>query len=174
MPNINGINIAEKINKFYQDSKIIFCSMRDDLVFDTHSVNSFFFIRKSNVESDLNKAYLKLCNSNIRLNNIYKCSDEIINYREIIYLYKEKNYIILHTKNNRIVKDRVNLKAVIKQFETNGFIEIYHGTLVNVRWIKRIDKNKNKLILKNNQEQFMSKRKLKNVCSSFHKYLSED
>ena len=86
MPNINGINIAEKINKFYQDSKIIFCSMRDDLVFDTHSVNSFFFIRKSNVESDLNKAYLKLCNSNIRLNNIYKCSDEIINYREIIYL----------------------------------------------------------------------------------------
>ena len=174
MPNINGINIAEIINRNYQDSKIIFCSMREDLVFDTYSVNSFFFIRKSNIEQDVNNAYIKLSNSNKRLNNIFKCTNEIINYRDIIYLYKDNNYIVLHTKNNRIVKERVNLKAVINQFENNGFIEIYHGTLVNVRWIKRIDKNENKLILKNNQEQFISKRKIKNVCSLFHKYISED
>ena len=148
--------------------------MREDLVFDTHSVNSFFFIRKSNIEQDVNNVYIKLSNSNKRLNNIFKCTNEIINYRDIIYLYKDNNYIVIHTKNNRIVKERVNLKAVINQFEYNGFIEIYHGTLVNVRWIQRINKDENKLILKNNQEQFISKRKIKNVCSIFHKYISED
>ena len=173
MPNKGGFEIARAIEKIYTSSKIIFCSSKEDLVFQSYGNNTFYFIRKSNINDDVIAAIKKLISVE-RRNNYFIYDDEKIYYKNIICIKKEKHYIIINLNNNKNYKIRKNIKDVINEFSLNGFIEVDHGVMVNILWINQINSSLKKLILKNNQEIYISERKLKNVKIQYFKYIVED
>jgi DNA-binding LytR/AlgR family response regulator len=52
MPDMNGFDLANKIYEKYPNAVIIFCTMHDNLVYDSFRLNAFYFVRKNNLEED--------------------------------------------------------------------------------------------------------------------------
>ena len=171
MPNKGGFEIARAIEKIHTSSKIIFCSSKEDLVFQSYGNNTFYFIRKSNINDDFNRFIIKL-NENQVLDNYYMCKDKKIYYKNILYVDTKMHYIVIHFHNNEILKDRSNIKSILKQFEENCFVNVDNGVLVNLKFIKRINYDNNTIILINDCEIAISIRKIKIVKNMYHKLLA--
>ncbi len=171
MPNKGGFEIARAIEKIYTSSKIIFCSSKEDLVFQSYGNNTFYFIRKSNINDDFNRFIIKL-NENQVLDNYYMYKDKKIYYKNILYVDTKMHYIVIHFHNNDIIKDRKNIKSILKQFEDNYFVNVDNGVLVNLKFIKRINYANNTIILINDCEIAISIRKIKIVKNMYHKLLA--
>lgn len=142
MPEISGIQIASRINDKKTDAEkpyIVFVTKRDDLVFDALKVFPYTFIRKSTIE-DLMPCLIRI-NERISNNQIYVIKDGRKTIRvflkEIIYLEKKKNYVIIHTQSG-IYKERSNMSAKIKELSDYGFIRSHIGYIVNLDYIEEI------------------------------------
>ena len=142
MPNISGIDITEKINFLKGASSkpyIIFVTNRDGLVFDALRTQPYSFVRKSHLR-DL-KPCLGSIYSKISLeNSIYIKSGnktDRLEIKEIIYIEKEKNYIIFHTQRGEY-KERSTIDARAVNLMNHNFLRPHIGYLVNVRFIDEL------------------------------------
>ena len=66
MPDMNGFDLANKIYEKYPNAVIIFCTMHDNLVYDSFRLNAFYFVRKNNLEEDLSYSLKKYIAANTR------------------------------------------------------------------------------------------------------------
>ena len=171
MPNKGGFEIARTIEKINSSCKIVFCSFKDDLVFQSLSNNIFFFIRKSYFIEDFNNFIIKLTDS-LEFENFYVCGDRKIYFKNILYVESCKHYVLIHLKNYETIKERINIKHIINQFEDNYFVNVDNGVLVNLSFIKRINYVNNKIVLINDNEVDISLRKVKEVKTKYHKFLA--
>ena len=142
MPNISGIDITKKINSLKGTSSkpyIIFVTNRDGLVFDALRTQPYSFVRKSHLR-DL-KPCLGSIYSKISLeNSIYIKSGnktDRLEIKEIIYIEKEKNYIIFHTLRGEY-KERSTIDRIAVALTKNNFLRPHIGYLVNVRFIDEL------------------------------------
>ncbi len=142
MPNISGIDITKKINSLKGTSSkpyIIFVTNRDGLVFDALRTQPYSFVRKSHLR-DL-KPCLGSIYSKISLeNSIYIKSGnktDRLEIKEIIYIEKEKNYIIFHTQRGEY-KERSTIDARAVNLMNRNFLRPHIGYLVNVRFIDEL------------------------------------
>ena len=142
MSNISGIDITKKINSLKGTSSkpyIIFVTNRDGLVFDALRTQPYSFVRKSHLR-DL-KPCLGSIYSKISLeNSIYIKSGnktDRLEIKEIIYIEKEKNYIIFHTQRGEY-KERSTIDARAVNLMNRIFLRPHIGYLVNVRFIDEL------------------------------------
>lgn len=59
LPEISGLDFARKVQSRQPTSAVAFCSANQDFVWNSMPLDSFFFIRKDNLEPDLRKAVIK-------------------------------------------------------------------------------------------------------------------
>ncbi len=173
MPNINGIDIALAIENKQNSPKLIFCSNREDLVFDTYKVDTFFFLRKSKFKEDFSDAMKKFMLVMKKNNRFYQVNDQFILFKDILYIESKHNYISIHT-NKIVIEQRCSIKKVIDQFIENDFYEVYRGVVVNMLWIKNLSVNEDSLILKNGKELYISARKLKDTKEAYCNFILKD
>ena len=94
LPDKNGIDFANDYIKIYPNAKIIFISSHNELVFDSFKVHPYSFIKKENINIELNDTLLelldllKLHKKEIVLNN--KDHTTIIQQNDIIYVTPNK------------------------------------------------------------------------------------
>lgn len=142
MPNISGVEIASIINSEKGDMDIpfiVFLTNKDSLVFEALKEQPYSFVRKSNLEdiiACLNKINRKLKKEQICLiksgRNVYRISNT-----DILYLEKEKNYVIFHT-NTDLYRERNTIDDKIKELNDSAFLRPHIGYLVNMRYIQNI------------------------------------
>ena len=173
MPNISGIEIASKINLYKGNADkpfIIFVTNRDGLVFDALREQPYSFIRKSNIE-DLAPCLLKIYNKLKRDDTyIIKSGREIdrIAIKDIIYLEKQKNYVIFHTEGGDY-KERTTIDAKTKDLSGYGFLRPHIGYLLNAYYIDEFLPQSVKLI--NGVQVPLSKKYRKIVKQSFFEWM---
>ena len=97
---IDGISVAEHLNNIRSSDipYVVFVTGRDNLVFKALKSYPYSFIRKTDIEDGLSDCIIKVYNRIKSVNNTITIhsgrSDIIINTDEIIYLEKNKNYVI--------------------------------------------------------------------------------
>ena len=69
IPNINGFQIAEILQKKSPDTIIIFVSAYDNLVYDSFQFNPFCFLRKNHLKNELMPTIQKVLNIFFENNN---------------------------------------------------------------------------------------------------------
>ncbi|MEG0409093.1 MAG: LytTR family DNA-binding domain-containing protein [Bacilli bacterium] len=142
MPKFDGITVAKFILDRNKSAIIIFVSNREDLVFNTFSLNTFYFVRKASLQTDIMRCIKKynttLINDYIVIK--YDCDIYHINKSDILWIESKGNNLTIHT-NQFALTIRKTLKSLIVDLHNKNFIKIHNSFLVNVSFIKRIHKN---------------------------------
>lgn len=141
MPDMSGMQVAEKVKEQNGDVNLVFLTNREDLVFKAIQFQPYRFLRKGKLEEELEETIHRL---------IIKIADETLLYqfarggnavkipiREIIYLESQGHNIQIHCRT-KVHTIRGKLSEYDKRLEKYGFIRIHSGFLVNVRYIYTI------------------------------------
>ena len=140
MPDMNGFELANKIYEKYPDAVIIFCTMHDNLVYDSFRLNAFYFVRKSNLEEDLSYSLQKYIS--LRTHDTYiartSAGIEKIPFDKIIYFEVAHNDMYIHLLDNSEIRERKSMQKLGTEIASAGFAQIGKSFLVNMRHIQKI------------------------------------
>lgn len=110
-----------------------------------YEVNAIDFIVKPieyYVFVDKLKKALRFSEMNREKEIIIDTEDEVVRIRvsQILYVEKEKNYLLYHTKNNNY-RVRGTMAAVEAGLHSEGFSKCINGCLVNLRYVTKMLKD---------------------------------
>lgn len=176
MRNLSGIDIARKIRDEQKNAIVIFMTFHTKYVYQSYAYSVFRYIRKDHMNEELLPALQAACEKVAVSRRTYIIIKNIqgiqkVKSSDIMYFELENRKCIIYTEEERIEtwKNITQLKNELGE-EVQLFIEIYKGCLVNKKYIKKIWKNENKLVLDNNIELSISRRKKKVVEETMVEY----
>lgn len=141
MPNIDGIDLAKKISDTYENSKIIFVTNHDYMVYDATKVAPFGFVRKSKIMVEMQEVLERVCKQVEKEQRnlvIYDHSGIIkIKLEDIIWIEVIKNNVLFHTVSE-VIEIRSTLKHVLSLLPKSPFIKINKSYVVNIEHVDRI------------------------------------
>lgn len=154
MPEIDGLEVAEQINKLDEATEIVLVTNHDELVYQAYRLRALGFIRKKYLEDEADKiidSIIESINSRRKYMIIQDAGVEYkYNVNDVVFMQSDDHYVDIFSQGK---KDTVrnNLNSIEKQYAHYGFIRIHSRYLVNYRYIFSIEKN---VIVLNNQQQF--------------------
>ena len=173
LPDKSGIDFANDYIKIYPNIKIIFISSYNELVFDSFKVHPYNFIRKENIDIELNDTLLELLDllkmhkKEIVLNN--KDNTTIIQQSDIIYIESFKHYCYIYTKRTtEPYKIRTNMRQILEDLNF-CFYRINRSYIINLNEIKQIKNGR--VILKNNMEVTLQRGQIKKFQNTYDHFL---
>lgn len=176
MPEINGMEIADKINKG-KKIPIVFLTAHDEFVYSSFRFQPLRFIRKACVEEELGEAVRGLWNEICKQNDKYSITFQSVD-GEVTLLAKNIMYVEIfdHWANVCTDKEEVHkcyssLGEYEKQLAERGFVRVHRCYLVNCRFIYEIKREA--VILDNGKEIIMSRHRAKEVRDKFQKVMRE-
>lgn len=178
MPIINGFDIADAIKKNNSNLIIVFISNFQEFVYDSFKYKPFWFIPKHSLDEYLEKVIISALDELNSKSKYYilKVKDEVgfkkiripQEHIQIIEIISRRIY--LKTIDNTYLLSIKKLMDVASMLNSNNFIQINRGCLVNLAHIKSIDSDK--VTLESGDIKYISRNRKKEVLSSFTKYMT--
>lgn len=151
MPEENGFQLAEKINRLRPDTLIIFVSSHENFVFNSFEYNPFRFLRKEKLDEELEDALIKAVKRHMSDAEVLTiktdCETAQLRAMDILYIRSEKNYYIVCGADFEY-KCRGTMSQAAELLQKFSFFKINSGCLVNMERIKRFE-TPNRLVLDN-------------------------
>lgn len=165
MPDITGMEIAEKIKPALPNVKIIFVTSHVEYAIDAFELSIFRYVPKSNLEKKLTAAIIdaaKLIHLEAGQEYIIQTRSHLekIPYKEIFYIQRDGKNASIHSSYG-VSKVRKSLQQVYEELNTPEFIFIDRGCIVNIIQIMKI--NLGSAVLKNGQQLPVSRSHLQEV-----------
>ncbi len=157
MPKINGFDIAKKLRNNFSRCFIIFVTSHSNLVYKSFEFQPFNFIQKNpqeNLEESIMLVIESLMN-NMKQNKkiILENSEETaaIYYHNIIYIESDKHYMKYHIQNKeKPISIRGSINETYIELQKYDFIRIHKRFIVNLKYIKFVDKKIGKIYINYN------------------------
>lgn len=177
---INGIELAKKINEIDENALIAMITSHEDMSYLTfkYHVGAIDYIIKDNfdeVEKRMRECIIyansKFMSKDEKGYFIVNTSREVkkINYNDIIYFETSKKRVIgIH-----LVNSYIEFQGTMKDLEQNldkRFIRCHRSYIVNKDKVKSIDKNKKTVYLEDGYKCFVSTLLIKRIILSLCKY----
>ncbi|MCD8308222.1 MAG: response regulator transcription factor [Clostridia bacterium] len=148
MPKLNGLELAAalKKNKDGQQPDIIFVSNREDKVFEAFSVRPFGFVRKSNFSNDLMDTLRSYVNTRViqnaciavKTNN--NSTVRKVKISDIVYIESYRNKQNVNLVNQEVIECRMSMEEFEEKLAAYDIVRVYKGYLVNLKYVKRIER----------------------------------
>lgn len=141
MPQMNGFDLAGKLNKLFPDIIIIFVSSHENFVYSSFEYRPFRFLRKSHIDDELQSALSKaiekcmVANDILAFNTIKK--DIVLRTNDILYFEVDKNYFLIHTVDD-VYKCRGTLCKLEEDLKEFNFYRIHAAFIVNMENIDKL------------------------------------
>lgn len=136
---INGFQYAEKLNS---KAKIVFISVHEHLVYSSFSFNPYFFIRKKNLQEDIQKLAEKIK----RQSDFYLLNQNGEKFpvmtHDILLLESEENYVNFVLTNKQTYLQRTTLKKLEECPQFVNFVCVCRGLLINIEHILELKNSK--------------------------------
>ncbi|MEG2787315.1 MAG: LytTR family DNA-binding domain-containing protein [Romboutsia sp.] len=170
MPNVNGLQVAEKIRNADKAVEIVFVTAFDRCVYRTFKYRPFRFIRKNRLNDEIEEtieefliASKNKCNKSIS----FKIKDGYINVNknEILYFDIENRKVRLHMKDIIYYLSNIKFIELGERLDNNGFISVHRSYLVNKCYIREYKKST--IILDNNENIPVSRYKATEIEEMF-------
>ena len=163
----NGVDEAQKYRSMHgYDLDIVFVSFHDNLMHTSFRVSPVYFIRKEKIKDDLPECLKVIEQRNNKRRKTIKVDQEFLKLIDIMYIESMRNNVFFHTKS-KIYRQRTKISKLEIELQNYNFVRTHLSYLVNVEYIKRIDKKE--LILTNGISIPISRKHYHNV---FHSYVS--
>ncbi|MFA6860920.1 MAG: LytTR family DNA-binding domain-containing protein [Bacilli bacterium] len=176
MPGLDGIKTAKIIEESGLHPVVIFVSNLENRVFETFSVQPFSFIRKNHFKEDFQltmqnyfETYIaREMSLTIETNSHSRIQKLQIN--NIVYIESFKNIQHIYLLNQKTpLEVRTTMNSLEQEFKDYDIIRTHKGYLVNLRYIKKIEKSE--IELTNGVIVFISRGKANEIKAAFARYL---
>ena len=168
MPNITGMDVANRLNQEKPFINIIFLTNREELVFQTLKYRPLRFIRKNCMQAELGEAMevaIKKIAAETYVIHFPKENISLsISIKDIVYLESSRHYVEIHMPH-KIHRIRGKLSDWEEQLKDFGFIRIQVGYLVNIRYISMLTMKD--VVLDNGQKLAVSRSHLEMVQKQY-------
>lgn len=143
MPDMDGMELTAYLKTYLPEAIVIFITSHTKYAIDAFELSIFRYVPKNSMDLKLNHAVLdalKLING--RSDRVYYINMpsrvEKIPYQKILYIEREgKNSIITMTDGSR-TSVRKSLANVMKELDSEDFVYIDRGNIVNIQYIMKI------------------------------------
>ena len=137
MPELDGIQTAQKIRTIYKDLKIIFLSSSKEHYSQAYEVFAFNYIVKpydiERLYTVLSRALYELQKDNIHKICIqYKGTVHSLDCRQIWYIESRDKLLLLHLENESILQCYGRLGEMMKELPEQYFYRCHQSFLVNL------------------------------------------
>lgn len=178
MPNMDGIDLASELRKVDLNTMIVFVTGMEDRVYDAFGYNVFKFIRKSEGEAVIKKSFRECIDKVKTEKNIYlfNTKEGYLKVREdeIIYFEIELRRFYMTTLLGRYRIMVENFQEIIEILgENNSFIMPNRSALLNLRYVKCINKGNEVVLFYNHNTAsfFISRNKKQEFNDRFMNYI---
>ena len=146
MPEINGMEIADKILAKNLHSEIIFVSNHEEMVFESFRYKPLRFIRKEKMNQELQEAISAFLDKKEKESRILEITTRegkcCIAVDDIIFLESRQHYLKICCEN-----ENFELRGRISDYETMlekyGFVRVNIGFIINCKYIKILNQENN-------------------------------
>lgn len=143
MPDIDGRDLAKYIKNYLPDTLIIFITSHIKYAVDAYELSIFRYIPKNILDIKLKYAVmdaLKLVMSKSDQTYIINMPSRIekIPYQRILYLQREGKNTIITLTNGSETRVRKSLTNVVKELNSEDFVYVDRGSIVNIQYIMRV------------------------------------
>lgn len=166
MPEISGIELAERLRANNLKLIIIFLSNHEEYVFKAIEFQPFRYIRKIKLKAEMPLA-IKAAARSIELQRdkqiVLNTDDGEIRVMisEIIYFETERRKIAIHLQNGGKLLVNKTISQIQEEISNEKFIMIHRSCIVNANYISNM---KDSIIyLKNGEQLLASRRKFKDI-----------
>ncbi|MEG1004139.1 MAG: LytTR family transcriptional regulator DNA-binding domain-containing protein [Clostridium sp.] len=151
--NGDEIKLVKDIKDKFQNSAIIFLSEKDNLVFQSLSVQPLQFIRLSKFEEDFKEMLIALEDYLNKADNIltFKVGTVTmkLNIKNIIFIESYGHYLIIHsTTGNYKIRERIS--KIVERIKCPLLIRVHKSYIINTSFVEKALCDK--LILKSDIE----------------------
>ena len=136
----SGLEVARKIQIDYEDTKVIFVTNREVLVYCSFQYHPFWYVPKNMLDVILPDALDAFCKSVasryqvVQVGELKKC------VHDITYMEKQGHYLIVHNAEGTSERVRAAISQMEKLLLPYCFIRCHIGYLVNPEYIEEIEK----------------------------------
>lgn len=165
MPEWSGMKLAQQLNKSTPTPKIIFVSHHESRVFDTYEYMPLWFVRKSVLKKDTDKAMLKYFQITGAERISYSFKDGF-SYREILlneilYIECTGHHFFVKLTSGKEYRFYGSLKLIEQNLPPHHFLRVHRSFLVNREYI--VEVRKEDVVLTNHIEIPMGKDRRKKL-----------
>ena len=144
MPNVTGIELAEKIKEHVKRAYIIYLTASDKYAIEAYGINVLGYILKDHMEAVLDSVLRKLfkeleCQTG---EGIYVISNQRkyikIPHNDIIYIYKDEKNVVFVLEGMKREQDRTTLQKVYKRLNNSDMYILDRGYIINLQHVRKI------------------------------------
>lgn len=146
MPDTDGFEAAKLIREISPDTKIIFITTEEGLVYDSFDFQPFAFIPKT--PADVMKSRLAHTTENLlsALKSSRKICIELpyndkmyVNPDELVYVNSDKNNLIYHLSNGETIIARAKIQEAEEMLPDDIFVRVHNRTIINMGHIETLE-----------------------------------
>ncbi len=140
MPGISGLELAQRIKSVEADADIVFVSAHTKYAVPSYKIRACYYILKEEYKEEV-PAILK----RIRQERLDKAKDYYViqntaygkrmQMDDIMYLMREKKYVIFYCVNEQEYKERGSLGDVYGKLPHDRFVYIDRGYIINLKHV---------------------------------------
>ena len=166
MPEISGLELAERLREEIEDIIIIFLSNHEEFVFKAIEFQPFRYIRKIRLETEMPiaiRASVNVLELNSDKQIIFNTEngETSVMISEIMYMEAEKHKTFVYLKDGRNILSNKSIAEMQELINKESFIMIHRSCVVNTDYVKNMQNCL--LILKNGEQLLVSRRKFSEV-----------
>ena len=146
LPQMNGMTVAEKVREQDPFVSIIFMTNMAQYALKGYEVEALGFIVKPASYFLFEKYIAKAIavsrkNERLKANNIVTLGTDShfkrVRTDDIVYIIKEKNYIVYYTMNEPPFRERGTMKDILDRFENTTIKQCASGCMVNLQYVSK-------------------------------------
>lgn len=175
MPHMDGMTAAKRIREIDSSLGIVFVTNMAQYAIHGYEVNAIDFIVKPlsyYVFTDKLEKAIHFSQKNTEKKYVIQTEDLIVrlNYSQILYVEKDKNYLMFHTDEGQY-RTRGTMTALEEKLREEGFSKCISGCLVNLRYVTKMIKD---TVWLKDMPLPISRQRKKEFKEDFMRYLGGD
>lgn len=150
MTPLNGFDTAQSICSISSDTRIVFVTSHEELVFDTFEYTPFYFIRKKYYENGVKKLVNKLTHTDLLTTSVHlekNGSITSIDSVSVKYAVSQDHMLNIYTTSGNY-QLRKKLSDLENELAGYNFIRVHKSCLINYKHVRRFDAVSSEVIMK--------------------------
>lgn len=173
LPGLDGISLADRLQKNGRVRDVIYVSGYDSEVFRTFGSHPVAFVRKEHLKEDLKKAAALY---HEHLKEMWVIIPEgrkkhLMRMDDIIYISSQNHYVEIHMSDGeqRVIRSKLDMmECMLEKF---GFMRVHISYLVNLKYV--LSMNRSQIYLKNKESIKISVKYKQQVFDTMRKNFVE-
>lgn len=145
MPDMDGLALSEKVHSLQTQAKVIFLTAHEKYALRGIQLGVYYYILKDSYWEELSRILERVCREEEENREEYyfiltETKGRRIFVNHILYLEKEKKYVLFHCLDGTVCKERSSLGNICEKLPQERFVPINRGIVVNMKHIVSLER----------------------------------